>query len=299
MATGTKTKVVTKNYLLIKSRHPSHNVIRGKILVPKGYKAIFRLGSTTPINVNLKGKQLIEINSTDSIRNSASKLLMKQCFTRAGVKTADWFTYYGSPNGGQLFLINGQPTKDNMGTQIKDLPFPIVAKSHHGSRNEGNTKLNSLEQFEAWKKGKNLNNYIFEKFYNYNKEYRLHVTRDGCFYAIRKMLKSDTPENSRWFRNDSNCVWVLETNPQFNRPSNWDDVVAECVKALISVGLDVGAIDLRIQSSEKDKKKKDKAPNFIILETNSAPSFGEITAEKYTTELENIINNKIKILCVE
>jgi len=289
MATGTKTKVITKNYLLIKSRHPSHNVIRGKILVPKGYKAIFRLGSTTPINVNLKGRQLIEINSIDSIRNSASKLLMKQCFTRAGVKTADWFTINTKMSGHTIHWLG-----DANNTEKKEIEYPIVAKSHHGSRNEGNTKLNSLEELESWMRGKTLSNYIFEKFYNYNKEYRLHVTRDGCFYAIRKMLKSDTPENNRWFRNDSNCVWILETNPQFNKPSNWDNVVAECIKALISVGLDVGAIDLRIQSSEKDKKKKDKTPNFIILETNSAPSFGEITAEKYTTELENIINNKIK-----
>jgi type I restriction enzyme S subunit len=43
-----------------------------------------------------------------------------------------------------------------------------------------------------------------EVMLNNSREYRLHVTADGCFYACRKMLKADAEE--RWYKNDSNCV---------------------------------------------------------------------------------------------
>jgi len=137
-----------------------------------------------------------------------------------------------------------------------------------------------------------LNNYVFERFYNYAREYRLHVSSEGCFYTCRKMLKRDTPEENKWFRNDENCVWVLEDNPNFDKPVNWDDVVKHSVKALKAVGLDFGAIDLRIQSATNSEGETREEPKFIIVEINSAPSFGEITLQKYLEELPNIIERK-------
>ena len=49
-----------------------------------------------------------------------------------------------------------------------------------------------------------------------------------CIYTCRKVLKNDTPENQRWFRNDSNSAWYLETNPKFDKPVNWDSIIDEC-----------------------------------------------------------------------
>ena len=100
------------------------------------------------------------------------------------------------------------------------------------------------------------------------------------------MLKTDTPEKERWYRNNSNSVWIMEDNPSFDKPNNWDDIVEQSANALSSVGLDIGAIDVRVQSSDKDE------PKFIILETNSAPSFGDITLLKYKEELPLLINYK-------
>src|SRR5690606_33580405 len=159
-----------------------------------------------------------------------------------------------------------------------------------GSRGRGNTLINNQEELEAWLQGKTLNNYIFEKFYNYNREYRLHVNEDGCFYTCRKMIKSDTPEDKRWFKNDSNSVWIMEDNELFDKPVNWNSIVEECVKALKAVGLHFGAVDLRVQSrvnSKTDKVRKE--PKFIIVEINSAPSFGEITSQKYIEEIPKML----------
>lgn len=276
-----KTPVVkTFRTAQIFSRHPSHRPLRRTIRTGR-IKALVRFGSSTVP----EGRYDVEINRPEAIANSASKLRMKRCFTKAGVKTAVWYTY----DAGN-WLTNGDRSKAVVG--IGTLPFPIIAKHIFGSRGRGNYKLDSVEQLTAWLKGKNTSDYVFEKFHNYNREYRLHVTAAGCFYTCRKMLKNETPDDKRWFRNDSNSVWIVEKkegkeNPVFAKPSNWKEIEAECVKALKSCGLDFGAVDLRVQGKEAKG-----SPEFIIIEINSAPGLGEVGVEVYKTELLRLINSK-------
>lgn len=281
-------KKFTKFRPKIRSRHPSHRILRTNMPLFKR-RTVIRLGSTTVLNDTIdNGGNRIELNKVFAIKNSSSKLLMKKCFTKSNVKTADWWIYKNN-NFEKVTGIDG----DNIKSEVVDLVFPLVAKSHFGSRCKGNYILQSMEELEKWMKDKNLNNYIFEKFYNYNREYRLHVTKNGCFYTCRKMLKQDTPEEKRWFRNDSNSVWIMEDNEMFDRPINWNVIVDESIKALNSIGLDFGAIDLRIQSAKTRDGRINDNPDFIIVEINSAPSFGEITGIKYIEELTKLINEKI------
>lgn len=283
-----KLKKISEFRAQIRSRHNTHDILR-KEPIKLGFKSVVRFGSTTELmDTVAKGGKRIEINTVEAVKNSSNKLLMKTKFTENNVKTADWCTitqigdtYYGKSNN-----------TSQSGIILENLQYPIVAKHIFGSRGNGNTLLNTKEELEAWLSGKNLNNYIFEKFYNYNREYRLHVTKDGCFYTCRKMLKSDTPENKRWFRNDSNSSWYLDTNPMFDRPVNWSKIEEECVKALKAVGLDIGACDVRVQSTNNKKGKTRENPEFIIVEINSAPSFGDITAIKYRDELIKLLNYK-------
>lgn len=274
-------------YVQIRSRHPSHNVLRGRLKLP--FKSVVRFGSTTELeDTEDNGGNRVQVNSVKAIKNSASKLRMKNCFAEAEVKTAKWWTY----SNNQFCLRNSNQRDDKY--SIDKLEYPIVAKSHFGSRGNGNYLLNSQKELQEWMKGKDLSNYLFEKFYNYNREYRLHVSEEGCFYTCRKMLKSDIPKEDRWFRNDSNSVWVLEENPLFDRPKNWDVIVKECVKALKATTLDFGACDVRVQSAKTEKGKTREEVDFIIVEINSAPSFGDITAQKYIEELPKIIKRKKK-----
>ena len=265
----------------IKSRHPSHSVLRAKYgkfpLLP--FKSVIRLGSSTEVTDTLaNGGSRIELNSVAAIKNSSNKLLMKRCFNDKGVKTAQWWEL---------------PTLDDVNRVIEDLPYPIIAKKHYGSRGEGNTKIGCKEELMTFLKMiNNLDKYIFEKYYNYVREYRLHVSEDGCFYTCRKMLKRDTPDEHKWFRNDANCVWILEENEAFDKPTNWEEIEAECVKALKAVGLDFGAIDLRVQSSTNRNGGVRENPEFIVVEINSAPSFGEVTAAKYLEILPQLLTNK-------
>jgi len=73
----------TSFYLRILSRHPTVSPLRNKILI-KGAKVVYRHGSTT------QGDFEYEINSAESVKTSADKLLMKQAFDKAEIKHAAW-----------------------------------------------------------------------------------------------------------------------------------------------------------------------------------------------------------------
>lgn len=265
----------------IKSRHPSHSILRSSLpLTP--FKSVIRLGSTTEMydTVSHGGKR-IEINTVDAIKISSNKRLMKEAFIQADVCTADMWT-------------------DGALNDWANENFPIVAKHIYGSRGEGNTLLHNMEQLNNWLTNKNLSNYIFEKFYNYALEYRLHITEDGCFYTCRKALKSDTPEEESWYRNDANCVWLLETNPQFNKPNSWDDIIQDCVAALKQIKADILSFDVRVQSATKGNGQPREYQEYILLECNSASSLSStnddvsIVATKYIEMLPKLIIKKGK-----
>lgn len=274
-----------KNYRpMIRSRHPSHSRLRYEIeKLP--FRSVVRFGSLTDLTdaASLRGNR-IELNSKDAIRNSSSKLKMKNCFAKAGVKTAKWY----ETNESHIFI-----DENDVLYETKDLEYPIVSKHHFGSRGTGNKLHKSQKELEQWMINKKLDNFIFEKFVNYNKEYRLHCTKNGCFYACRKMLKKEFKDHpNAWQRHDDNSIWILEENENFDKPENWDEIVDHCVRAVKSCGLDFGACDLRVQNNYNEDGDLREECDFIVIEVNSAPSFGNVTLEKYKEELPKLLKEK-------
>lgn len=278
---------------VIRSRHPSHTPLRKNKLLPLyPFKSVIRFGSFTDIKDTVtNGGDRIEINTIEAITKSSNKLLMKNCFTNLEVPTAKWYTIKN--NSLHEMIKEGDQITCKL-INRNDLPFPLVAKNKWGSKGNGNYKLDNKNQLKDFidKKNNKIDNYIFEKFYNYNREYRLHIHEEGCFYTCRKMIKNDTDKKDRWFRNDKNSVWILEDNPSFDKPNNWDDIIKASIKSLKSIDLDVGAVDVKVQSSKNKKGEIRENPEFIILEINSAPSFGDLTLQKYIKEIPKILINK-------
>ena len=284
MTLTVKKKKYTLFRPMILSRHPSHDILRlkHKKIAALPYRSVIRFGSSTEVEDSVaKGGNRIEINTVNAIKISANKLLMKQKFTEAGVRTANWR---------QHCPIEG----------LTDLEFPIVAKAHYGSKGKGNTLIKSQEELNTWMQGKTLSNYIFEKFMNFGHEFRLHVTEDGCFYTCRKALKQDVPEDQKWRRHDDICVWFLETNENFQKPNSWNDIVSDCVKALKAVGADLLSFDVRVQTPRDKDGNSRPYQEYILLECNSASSMdngtGEVSvcAQKYIDEIPKIIIRKAK-----
>ncbi len=269
----------------INSRHPSHAVLRDT-LPNFPFRALIRLGSTKTLQEAYPSKtseqlaRVREINSIQGVKNSSSKLLMKQCFTRAQVKTADWWRFAQNSNTSSQFYKNSSSAMDD----ISELPFPIVAKSHYGSRGIGNTKHDNVESLQAFLRNNNPSNYIFEKFSTFSKEYRIHVTNNGCFYTCRKLLKNTAPEGTWQKHDDGNVAWVLEENEAFKKPSTWNLIVEDCIRAKNALSLDICSFDVMVQGSSKEN------PEWIIIESQSAPSFGSITGVKYKEEIIKLLN---------
>lgn len=275
---STANSVSGKYHPIIRSRHPSHKGLR-KALKLLPFRSVIRFGSTIEMDdaATLNGTR-IELNPIEAIKNSSSKVRMKNCFKAAGVNTAD-------------FIISG--SRQEIKEFAEKVGFPIVKKANFGSRGHGNTLLKTSAELDAALLNCTLTGFVFEKYCNYNKEYRLHVTADGCFYSCRKMLKTEHKDSPKaWQRHDDNCTWFLPENPGFDTPSNWDKVIEHCVKALVSCGLDFGACDLRIQNNLNENGSRREDPEFIVVEINSAPSFGDVTLEKYKAMLPNLLLKK-------
>lgn len=293
MKTVAKPKVASKNTqvskvkrpthfnLRILSRHPSTRELRNKILI-KGARVVYRHGSTT------EGDFEYEINSTGAIKTSADKLLMKQAFDKAEVNHAVWLYL---PDVNDKVKYTEFIKKSGFG---KDKDSWTIIKQRWGSRGMGNYLIKSQAELDKFMKEKNksLNNYIIEDYKKYSVEYRIHATEHGYFYACRKMLKKDTPKNERFQRHDDNCSWFVETNPQFNKPANWNEIVKQCVSIVKVMEADVLAFDIKCTSV---KESKDKNCKWIIIESCSAPSFGKITLQKYMEELPKIVKSKYDI----
>jgi len=273
-----------QQYLQIRTKN--HTAQPLKNLIEVNQRAIFRLGSTTPTEeIFPRGialnRPIVEINTAEACHNSGDKRLMRMCFESQTVKCAegveleqvmsveDWVDFLDSNFDGKE--IN---------------PFPAIIKHKNSCKGNGIYYISGPEDLDQFLLNNDSSNYIIEKYYNYSKEYRLHVTKDGCFYTCRKMLKEDAEE--RWHRHDMNSVWIMEENPLFEKPSNWDIIEAECVKAMTSLGLDICSVDIKVQSEKN--KNRDGNPEFIILECNSGSSMGEVTLIKYEQQLRKILN---------
>lgn len=265
-----KSRLNKRGFLAILSRHPSVKEIRNNIKL--SFRAIYRHGSKTV------SRALVQINSIESIINASDKLTMKKLFKEAGVISPNFLI----PNANSKYEHKSEKVVVIDGTEFK---YPIICKLKHRSRGQGMKKINNFEELKKFHdlnvvKRKKTNVYYYEQFINYTREYRIHVSvLGGCVYTCRKMIrKEDLGKDDSWFRNNSNCIWYVETNKNFNKPSNWDEIVKGCVQSLNAVGLDIGACDVKIA---KDGR-------YSIIEINSAPSIADGTAVAYSNELEKI-----------
>lgn len=257
-------RVRTKNHTAASLRP------RNKKLSLFSFRSVVRLGSVTENESIFTPYQLqkgiVEVNTTNAVRTSSNKLRMKEAFKTKDVAQAEWWTVDEFKN-------------------LKEIPYPVLAKKIRGSKARGMVKIENKEELDQFYKNHSLSGYYFEKFYNFSREYRLHMSvASGEFMSWRKLRRSD--EDQRWYFNNSNCNWVNPEHELFDKPKNWDKVIENCQKALESVGLDLGACDVRIQSNNK------KDPKFIICEINSAPSLGDKGLEIYADEIENILKYK-------
>ena len=264
----------------VRSRNHSAGLLRNQVRCVK--PTVLRLGSFTPTEEIFTPSQrregIVEINTVQSCKNSNDKFLMKQCFDNCAVPTANWALLSNTrfeDGASTVSIIN----RENKSYQL--LRFPLIIKNRHSSRGRGIYFVPDATTYTRYKNELNNNAHILEEYHNYKKEYRIHASVRDAFFANRKMLLRDVPEEQRFHRHHENTVWLLSTNPEFETPTNIDEINRAAVNAILSVGLTVGCVDVRVQQNRPNR-----VPEFIILETNSAPALGETTAPVYIEELK-------------
>jgi len=262
-----KTKSKTRA-LRVFSRHPSHAPLRDLVI---NYNVLLRLGGRKDKTKDIDPEGYLIINSKEAVQNSASKKRMKECFAENNIKTAEYVITNNFADLLQFCKKFNEKTK-------------FIAKPILGSRGEGILMFQNAQELLDHFERNSPANYVIEKYYTYSKEYRFHVTKNGCFYTCRKMHKADTPKDQRHIRNDSNCVWIVAENDLYEKPTTFDQITQECVRALNAVGLDYGACDVRVNRDGE----------FIIIEINSAPSFGERTLIEFEKIFPQLIDLKLQ-----
>jgi len=253
----------------VKSRHDSHKVIRDNLpLLP--FLGVVRFGSVTEVP-----GALAECNTIIAVQTAMDKRKMKRKFDDLNVIHAAWRE---TPDD---FLDN-------------PLKYPVVIKNPLGSGGTGVYLIKDKEQFDSWRAKPNHqhDNYIFEAFHDYGHEFRLNCTQDECFLATRKVLKPGEVKNV-WKKGGDNCVWLGEDNPKFEKPANWDDIVKGACLAVRACGLDIGGVDVKVQKNYDKNGKFREAPEWFVIECNSAPSsHGNKTQKAYIEAIVEILKKK-------
>ena len=255
-------------HLIVRSRNKSCAELR-KLEIPR--RCIYRMGSATPTYMITKRHDYIEINKPEACARSNDKREMKKRFTRSNIPCAEWFMVKKGDR--DLEKINHYLNKWET----------LIAKKYNSSKGDGIYLIKSIDDAKQIAENDNIEKYIFERYYTYKREYRIHVTKNGYFHASRKMLKEDAKE--RWHRHGMNSVYIKEDNPMFDKPKSWDKIITACVNALKCMELDIAAFDVKVQGNEWDD------PKFIVLESNSAPALGVETIEKYKNQILKLIEN--------
>lgn len=233
----------------IRSKHRSHHRIRPFLDIP--FRTVINFGKTDP-SVLPRGTRVV-INHPSVVINAADKKLTKEKLVAAEVPTAEWWPDFNIP----------------------ERRFPVVVKHRMGSGGTGVYLMRTPEDLANFYRQRGeahiKEHFIVERFKNYRYEYRLHATRDEVFLANRKGRVDGVPGDARWKHSFDTSVWFKEDNPEFRKPSTWDDICLAARNAVTALDMDFGAVDIKVRQDGK----------FFVIEVNSAPSIGDVTREAY------------------
>lgn len=217
-------------------------------------RVLLRLGSTTPLISKYK---YLELNTIEGVRISANKILMKKAFDEAHISHSEW--------------INS--SKKNDIREFLHINKIIIAKHKHSSKGNDIYYIDNDKYLEELFTKININDFVFEKYYFYPIEYRVHVdVNHGCFYTCKKVLKEDA--DIQWHKHADNSIFVL-INDQQKLPICWEYMIKDCVKALKQMQLTIACFDVLCSND-----------NFIIVESNTAPSLASYGITYYSNHLK-------------
>lgn len=224
-------------------------------------RVLLRLGSTTPLISKYK---YLELNTIRGIKASANKITMKQAFDTSDIKHSEWINGFNKNAVIDFFL------------KYKI----IIAKHKHSSKGKNIYYIDSLQLLEKLFLTVNIKDFIFEKYYFFPNEYRVHVDVNyGLFYACKKVLKEDA--EIQWHKHADNSTFILITEESV-LPKCWSEIIADCMKVLRGMRLTIACFDILCSDN-----------SYIIVESNTAPCLATYGITYYTNHLKKYYDYKL------
>ena len=217
----------------------------------KGKKIIVRMGGDMDYP-----DYPIQVNSSVAIRNCVNKMKMKELFIANNIKT--------------LPILKDE-----------EVQAPVVIKGIIRSKGSSVFVVDENNEIPVYRKILKQQ-YYFEPLFHTTSEYRLHCTQDKVFFAVKKKKKDGMEADI--IINDKNHV-ILE---KFVKPRLWKEINEQCLLAMKATGLELGAVDVGYDSSDKNGHK------FVIHEINTSPEILKPLRPYYKEAIESIVNAKLK-----
>lgn len=177
---------------------------------------------------------VITYNKSANINNATNKKLSREIFLEKGV------------NSPKLF---------NLESNKNDLSFPIIARPSHHAKGKNFIILKDLREFVDHIQEYESQGWYYSEFIDKVQEFRVH-----CGHGkILNMLEKPKPEGAT-------IAWNRAVNHEAFDNVKWSEynhnVSIEALKAIESVGLDFGGVDVVL---DKDSKA-------FVLEVNTSPT---------------------------
>lgn len=228
--------------------------------IPFNRRVLLRLGSTTPLVSKYK---YLELNTIEGVKTSGNKIAMKRAFDKAIISHSEWIS---SSNKAAIY-------------EFLAIHKILIAKHKHSSKGKNIYYIDSLKALDELCNKVNIGDFVFEKYYFFPNEYRVHIdVNHGCFYACKKVLKPDA--DVEWHKHADNSVFVLVTE-DMKLPICWKSMIEECIVALKTMKLTIACFDILCSND-----------NYIIVESNTAPSLASYGITYYSNHLKKYYDTR-------
>jgi glutathione synthase/RimK-type ligase-like ATP-grasp enzyme len=237
--TNPKTNKLVSDYWRKYTNHNSENFNKiNNNNVDFKNKIIVRWGNRLELDLT----NSIVYNKSENIAKASNKAFSRDVFTNMDVNTPKLIS--------KLEMANNED-------------LPIIARPHTHAKGKNFIILKTLNKFNNHF---NPAKYYYSAFVNKVKEYRLHVAHG----RILNYLEKPNPK-------DGSIAWNRALNGEAFENVKWSeyngDVCYEAIKAVNTLGLDFGGVDVMLDANNK----------VWVLEVNTSPTLAssEYSMERY------------------
>jgi glutathione synthase/RimK-type ligase-like ATP-grasp enzyme len=153
---------------------------------------------------------------------------------------------------------------------VKGLKFPIIAKAIHAQRNEGIFILRKFIDFKALIKECPKTNFVFQRFINIEREYRILVLGDKVPFLEKKFIQDFKSIKVEFVNKEEHSVFINTDSEPLSR-----QLVSIAVESAKYLSLDIAGVDACIEKG---------TDRVFIIEVNRGP--GMIPDHERSPELK-------------